>query len=510
MLSLCSSQNEPSELLSNARLTIATLIQRPSSVTTSNAFEEFSILDHLIDVSNDVERFEDGESRKFLNIAQLITASTCIYSHRVDALYKLINTFQSSPASQNQLEDTLSEDEEHSEQVILSEQDKSPTEKSRQEKKRKSKEQNRTFICTDLNKINLNPTKSFFLDRTSIFDLKLFQNYVPIGNKQFWITDNQPMIFDLLFDHELLEIKNEPNDIYHHEDQQPERLVDALNNLPIIDINDIPLPISADDENNDDLESSWHNENLVVDQIIQNKRKLNRNRTKKIKYDIDLNIFRHGLNNEQQALFRCQKMKSITNKIKIEQEQFFIKKFNRKHFDGLIKDMPPTIISIFIYPTITIHQLTIREQYSLKTKQSLCRTIRSPPIPITDVLDDNALVPLSPLPSFTSEMNDDDEIQEDFDIRLQTDMEQFFDAAIYQSNEEQEHNKIFLELRSTIVSYMNKHHDIKSINSYDLIETLDVKYSLPLIFGQLLHLCGSTQRYQLHSTADDNLFIEKN
>ncbi|CAF4715298.1 unnamed protein product, partial [Rotaria sp. Silwood2] len=57
MLSLSSSQSEPSALLSNARLTIATLIQRPSTITTSNALDEFSILDHLLDVSNDVARF---------------------------------------------------------------------------------------------------------------------------------------------------------------------------------------------------------------------------------------------------------------------------------------------------------------------------------------------------------------------------------------------------------------------------------------------------------------------
>ena len=30
-------------------------------------------------------------------------------------------------------------------------------------------------------------------------------------------------------------------------------------------------------------------------------------------------------------------MKPIRTRIKIEQEEFFNKKFNRKHFDGLIK-----------------------------------------------------------------------------------------------------------------------------------------------------------------------------
>ncbi|CAF1075267.1 unnamed protein product [Adineta ricciae] len=506
MLSLSSSQNEPSALLSNARVTIATLIQRPSTVTTSNAFEEFSILDHLIDVSNDVERCEDGESRKFLNIAQLITASTCIYSRRVDALYKLINTFQSS-TSEHQSEENHSDNDEQLESVPVLEQEKSSPQKSLQEKKRKSKEDKRSFICTDLNRINFNPSKPFFLDRTALFDLKLFQKYVPIGNKQFWINDNQPMIFNLLFDHELHEVKNEPQDNYRtqHESQQSERLADALNNIPAFDVNDIPLPISDDNDNHN---PSWNNEETFTDQLIA-KKKVNRNRTKKVKDDIDLNIFRQGLSHEQQALFRCHKMKSITNKVKVEREDFFAKKFNRLHFHGLIKDIPSPIISIIIYPTITVQHLTIRERYLTKIDQTSYRTVRSPPIPITDVLDDNAQVPLSPLGSFSHEMNDDDEgIQEDFDIRLQTDMEQFLDAAICQSNEEQEHNKIFLELRSNITLYMNQHNVNKTIDAYDLIETLDEKYSLPLIFGQLLHLCGSTQRYHLHSNTNDTLFLE--
>jgi len=88
-------------------------------------------------------------------------------------------------------------------------------------------------------------------------------------------------------------------------------------------------------------------------------------------------------------------------------------------------------------------------------------------------------------------------------------MEQILDAAIYNSNEEQEHNKIFLELRSLITTYMNKQDSIKQININDLFELLHENYSLPLIFSQLLHLCGSTQRYYLHSTSNDNLFIEK-
>lgn len=143
----------------------------------------------------------------------------------------------------------------------------------------------------------------------------------------------------------------------------------------------------------------------------------------------------------------------------------------------------------------------------MKIDRPFSRAIRSPPIPITDVLDENALVPLSPIPSLIHEMNDD--IQEDFDIRLQTDMEQILDAAILNSHEEQEHNQIFLQLRSSIQTYMTEHESIKQTNLDDLLEILDNQYSLPLVFSQLLHLCASTQRYSLHSTSNDKLFIEK-
>jgi len=194
---------------------------------------------------------------------------------------------------------------------------------------------------------------------------------------------------------------------------------------------------------------------------------------------LDLNIFRVGLTDEQQTLFRFQKMKPLSNKIKIEQTQFFIKTFNRKHFDILIKDCSS---SIFIYPTITIQYLTIRERYS--TKMNRPQTIYSPPIPITDVLDDNnTLIPYSP--SFIHDIN------EDVDIRIQTDMEQILDAAISNSNEEHEQNKIFLELRSLIMTYMNEHETIKKTNINDLFETLHDNYSLPLIFSQLLHLSSN-------------------
>ncbi|CAF4879974.1 unnamed protein product, partial [Rotaria sp. Silwood2] len=118
-------------------------------------------------------------------------------------------------------------------------------------------------------------------------------------------------------------------------------------------------------------------------------------------------------------------MKPLTNKIKNEQTQFFNKKFNRNHFDKLIKDCPLSMVSIFIYPTIHIHHLTIREQYSIKIDQSFSRTI---PSPMSDVLNENALILSSPpiSPSFIHEFNEN--IQEDVDSRLQTDMEQILDT----------------------------------------------------------------------------------
>lgn len=88
-------------------------------------------------------------------------------------------------------------------------------------------------------------------------------------------------------------------------------------------------------------------------------------------------------------------------------------------------------------------------------------------------------------------------------------MEQILDAALTTSQEEQEHNQIFLRLRSSIMTYMTEHKSIEQTNLDDLLDTLQDQYSLPLVFNQLLHLCASTQRYSLHSTVPDNLFIER-
>lgn len=311
--------DEPSALLSNARSTIATLIQRPSAITTSNAFDEFSILDQLIDVCNDVDRFEDGENRKFVNIAQLITASTCIYSRRVDALYKLINTFQGSS--------TASSPEKSESIPILDHSDASSKKTdSSMMKKKKVQHQQQSFICQDTNKINLNPSKTFFLDRTSLFDLQLFRNYVPIENKQFWINDNRPMIFDLLFHDQILD---------HIQSTSP---IEPMPSSPeqariVIPDDDLPLPFPIIDE------PSWNDETVVEQRPIIERKKSTRNNRRKIltENEMDLNLFRHGLTDQQQTLFRFQKFKSSTMKNKIEGEKFFQKNFHRKHFENLIK-----------------------------------------------------------------------------------------------------------------------------------------------------------------------------
>lgn len=488
--------DEPSALLSNARSTIATLIQRPSSITTSNAFDEFSILDHLIDVSNDVDRFEDGENRKFVNIAQVITASTCIYSRRVDALYKLINTFQSSSTSPGK------SDESESSPILERSNEKVKKEEDVPLKKKKLQhQQQQSFICQDTNKINLNPTKTFFLDRTAHFDFQLFRNYVPIGNKQFWINDHRPMIFELLFNDQILD-NHQPNSpieriINDIDPSSPEKV------QAIIPDDDLPLPFPILDAPEP---PSWHDETIIEQNPIIEKKKLTRsNRRKKTNdNDVDLNLFRHGLTDQQQALFHSQKFKSSTNKKNTtEPKTFFQKTFHRKHFEQLITNSinSKTFETIFIYPFIINHYLSIRERYSIKIDR--IPTIHSSP-QTTTAFEDNLIFSYSPtyLPS--------DDVQEDMDIRLQTDMEQMLDAALTNSQEEHEQNEIFLQLRSSISDYMFERQSVVETNVDDLVEILlPNQYSLPLIFSQLLHLCASTQRYYLHSTDNDDLILEK-
>lgn len=323
--------NEPSALLSDARSTIAALIQRPSTITTSNAFDEFSVLDQLIDVSNDVDRFEGGESRKFLNIAQLITASTCIYSRRVDALYKLINNFHSTQTKTEREDEDDDTDETGSDPILAQETIET---KVHPEKKKKIKESNRSFICQDLSKISYNPTKTFFHDRTSSFDLKLFQKYLSNNNKQFWSNDHRPIIFDLLLNDQVLE----------QSQADPEPSPDIAPRSPPAKLqstfqdNDIPLPLPMYDDREEEeeeanAESLWNNQEKIF-----SKKVVNRNRRKKVRSELDLNLFRHDLTAEQQALFRLQKFKPLPKKMKNEQTQFFShRNFTRKHFDALIK-----------------------------------------------------------------------------------------------------------------------------------------------------------------------------
>ncbi|CAF5123282.1 unnamed protein product, partial [Rotaria sp. Silwood1] len=143
---------------------------------------------------------------------------------RVDALYKLINTFQSS-STDNKQDESISDEDQSLETIIIEKQEENEIKKIVKEKKKKSKQNHHSFICNDLTKINLNLSKKFFLDRTSIFDLKLFQKNIPIGNKQFWLNDTQPMIFDLLFHNQSIE--NNQND----QQQEPEQLINVLNKL---------------------------------------------------------------------------------------------------------------------------------------------------------------------------------------------------------------------------------------------------------------------------------------
>lgn len=328
---------EPSALLSNARSTITALIQRPSSITTSNAFDEFSILDRLIDVSKDVERLEDGETRKFVNIAQVITASTCIYSRRVDALYKLINNFTDNPIEDK----SSSEESEQSTPTIAIEDADDNSKKTKKTKpidqqtcKEKSSKRRRSFISLDPDKLNYNTNKGFFLDRTSIVEIKLFQNYVPMGNKQFWFDDSRPVIFDLLFDEPIRNLPEIQEEIVHV--NEPERLIDVVNQVPSMD-QEIPLPDR--DYFDDDRENIYPPAEVMVPE--RKKVPINaKNRTKKIKpNEMDRNIFRRSLTDEEQGLFVCHKMKPLTaNKTQgNETKDFFLKKFQRKHFEALIK-----------------------------------------------------------------------------------------------------------------------------------------------------------------------------
>ena len=363
---------EPSALLSNARSTIATLIQRPSAVTTSNAFDDFAILDNLIDVSNDVDRLDDGENRKFLNIAQLITASTCIYSRRVDALYKLINNFQS--ATSDGTDGSSSDDDQPADSSISLEPkpEKEPRKAAPSEIRAKPRSKNRSFICQDPSKISLNPTKSFFLDRTSLFDLKLFQTYVPVGNKQFWLHDHRPVIFDLLFDDQALRLEDEP--------PETERLIDALNRqsprvqpLPTFDDADIPLPIPMD---YDEHESSWQEASIDHRDRAVAKKTPSNHRKKKVQNQLDLNVFRQGLTDQQQALFHCQKTKPLSSKVKHEPGHFFVRTFNRKQFDALIKGkstngIPSSlIVRVIRFLSVHGHRVHLSDYYSSSVSHS--------------------------------------------------------------------------------------------------------------------------------------------
>ena len=147
------------------------------------------------------------------------------------------------------------------------------------------------------------------------------------------------MLFrSLLFADQALRLEDD------HPDEAPEteRLIDALNRqspraqpLPTCDDVDIPLPISMGD---DEHESSWHQASIDHRDRAVAKKTAVSHRKKKVQNQLDLNVFRQGLTDQQQALFHCQKTKPLSSKVKHEQQgQFFVRPFNRKQFDVLIK-----------------------------------------------------------------------------------------------------------------------------------------------------------------------------
>ena len=294
------------------------------------------------------------------------------------------------------------------------------------------------------------------------------------------------MIFDLLFHDQILDNhqSNSPLDI--HQSSSPEKV------HAIIPDDDLPLPFPILDAPEP---GSWQDESILQpNPIIEKKKPTRINRRKKsVENEVDLNLFRHGLTDQQQTLFCFQKFKSSTNTdSKPKSNKFFHKTFHRKHVDQLLDNS-----TIFIYPIIINHYLSIRERYSIKIDRIPTMHSSSPAM----TFEDNLLFSYAP---------PDDDVQEDMDIRLQTDMEQMLDAALTISHEEQEQNEIFLQLRSSISDYMFEHQSLVQTNVDDLVEILlPHQYSLPLIFSQLLHLCASTQRYYLHSTDDNDLFLEK-
>ena len=145
------------------------------------------------------------------------------------------------------------------------------------------------------------------------------------------------MIFDLLFDDQALRLEND----YLDEPPEPERLIDALDRQPFgaqplltFDDVDLPLPIPVDfyeHESSREQASIDYRDRAVVKKTAVSHRK------KKAEIQLDLNVFREGLTDQQQALFHCQKTKPSSSKVKHEQGQFFGKPLNRKQFDALIK-----------------------------------------------------------------------------------------------------------------------------------------------------------------------------
>ena len=165
-------------------------------------------------------------------------------------------------------------------------------------------------------------------------------------------------------------------------------------------------------------------------------------------------------------------------------------------------ELPSSIRSSFIYPSISQQHFTVRQRYSEKTKLSEPERIRSPAMSMAEVLHSDTFAPIdSPHPIIVEA-----EEQEDLEIRLETDMKHILDVAFDKINDEQKENEIFVKLRSTILNYLNEH---QPYDLHHLIDSLYDQYSLPLIFSQLLHICASTQNFSLHSTNQNDLILQK-
>ncbi|CAF0788044.1 unnamed protein product [Didymodactylos carnosus] len=229
---LLSKQKSPlqsSLLLSSAYETVAQLIQRPNFVTTKNAFDNFSILDSLIEVVDDPVLNGDSNERKFIDVAQFLSASSHVYSCRVDALYKQAHLFMQgilTTASKEEDGESCNDEEEKEEQYQTTKDENSgtldqnnninPEKESEAEKdniqlKRVSKKSRlrQSQLCDDISKITLRDCQPSLITNHRLITIQqhLFQQYVghtistseDIYCRQYWKTDSLPLFIELMF-----------------------------------------------------------------------------------------------------------------------------------------------------------------------------------------------------------------------------------------------------------------------------------------------------------------------